>query len=86
MKSSKTVLIRWEEPAPFSELLNQEELDINWTEVERELGQDCVDWLLKQDRADCQLSLEFTPSGYKQLIAEFFNKKIAVSYHLMWAK
>ena len=86
MKSSKTVLFRWSKPSPFSELLNEDNLDIDWPAVQRELGVDCVEWLLKQSKEKCQLSLEFAPSGQKQLVAEFFDEKTAVTYHLMWAK
>jgi len=86
MKTSKTILYRWPNPSGLAEILNDGGLDIDWPLVKRECGEDCVEWLLKQDNAKCQLSLEFSQSGYKQLIAEFFDEKVAVSYHMMWAK
>jgi hypothetical protein len=78
--------MRWDKASPFSELLHQEDLDIDWPAVQRELGVDCVEWLLKQNESECQLALEFTPAGHKQLVAEFFNDKLAVTYHMMWGR
>lgn len=81
MKSSKTVLYKWNQAR-----IHEDSLDIDWPAVQRELGVDCVEWLHKQPDSKCQMMLEFPPDGGKQLVAEFYDDKLAVTYHMMWAK
>ena len=85
MKNSKTVLYKWSEGNIHSNY-DDSRLDIDWPAVQRELGVDCVEWLLNQDKDKCQLALELTPNGGKQLVAEFFDDKLAVTYHMMWGR
>jgi hypothetical protein len=85
MKSSKTVIYSWGKNN-IHEHQDDTRLDIDWPAVQREVGVDCVEWLLEQDDSKCQLMLELTPQGGKQLVVEFYDEKTAVSYHMMWAK
>ena len=80
MRNTKVILYQWplgDDPDEF--------LDIDWSAIHKECGLDQIKWLNKQPHDVCQLSLELFPGG-KRLIAEFFNKEIANTYHLMWAK
>ena len=60
-------------------------LDIDWPLVQQKLGLDQVEWLLKQDRNNCQLILDKSNINFK-LVAEFYNPKTLMTYYLMWTK
>jgi len=80
MKSTSVTLYQWTpESAP------EEYMDIDWPLIHKECGVDHIEWIQKQSFNDCMLSLEFFQGG-RRLIVEFFNKKTAQQYHLMWAK
>jgi len=61
-------------------------LDIDWPKVQKEIGEDHLQWLYNQPKEDCQLMLEFSKSGNKSLIVEFYNEKLSKTYALMWSK
>jgi hypothetical protein len=78
MKTSKIELLKW--------LPNEgENIEIDWPKVHKTIGVDHTNWLLKQDRSQCQLILERTDM-YCRLVAEFYNTELITAYHLMWAK
>ena len=62
-----------------------ENIEIDWPKVHKTIGIDHTNWLLKQPQELCQLMLERNDM-YCRLIAEFYDEKTLVSYHLMWAK
>ena len=62
-----------------------ENIEIDWPKVHKTIGIDHTNWLLKQPHELCQLMLERNDM-YCRLIAEFYDEKTLVSYHLMWAK
>ena len=78
MKTERVELLRWlpEEG---------EYIEINWPKVHKTLGLDQTQWLLKQPENLCQLMLE-RRDMYCRLIAEFYDAKTLMTYHLMWAK
>jgi hypothetical protein len=78
MKNKKVELLKWlpEEG---------EYIAIDWPKVHKTIGVDQTKWLLKQPQESCQLMLERNDM-YCRLIAEFYDEKTLVSYHLMWAK
>jgi len=86
MKTSKVTLTEWIYPSEI-----EDTIDIDWPRVQREVGEDCLRWLMEQPHEHCQLVLEKSEHGHtmqsmRRLVAEFYNEKTAVSYHLMWAK
>ena len=78
MKTNKIDLAKWG-PA------ESESIEVDWPKVQRELGTDHLDWLLKQDHSKCQLIVERNDK-YCKLVAEFYEDKLLTYYHLMWAK
>ena len=62
-----------------------ENIEIDWPKVHKTIGIDHTNWLLKQPQELCQLMPERNDM-YCRLIAEFYDEKTLVSYHLMWAK
>ena len=78
MKTNKVELLKWlpEEG---------EYIAIDWPKVHKTIGLDHTKWLLNQSEDNCQLVLERNDM-YCRLIAEFYNEKTLVNYHLMWAK
>ena len=78
MKTSKIELLKW---LPTE----GENIEIDWPKVHKTIGVDHTNWLLQQDRSQCQLILERTDI-YCQLVAEFYDTKLIAAYHLMWAK
>jgi hypothetical protein len=78
MKNKKIELLKWL-PA------EGENIEIDWPKVHKTIGIDQTKWLLKQPQESCQLMLERNDM-YCRLIAEFYDEKTLVSYHLMWAK
>lgn len=81
MKTSKHTLYEW----PHDLLEPKEFYDIDWPMVHKQCGLDCIEWINKQKKSDCQLSLELSRDG-RRLVIEFFNPHIETQYHLMWAK
>ena len=78
MKTSKINLAKW---GPTE----GESIEVDWPRVQRELGVDHLEWLLKQDHSKCQLVVERNDT-YCKLVAEFYEDKLLTYYHLMWAK
>ena len=78
MRKSKVELLKW---LPSE----GEYIDIDWPKVHKTIGLDQTNWLLKQPEEACQLMLERSDM-YCRLIAEFYNERTLVEYHLMWAK
>jgi hypothetical protein len=78
MKNKKIELLKW---LPSE----GENIEIDWPKVHKTIGIDQTKWLLKQPQVSCQLMLERNDM-YCRLIAEFYDEKTLVSYHLMWAK
>jgi hypothetical protein len=78
MKTSKIELLKWlpEEG---------EYIEINWPKVHKTIGLDHTNWLLKQPKEQCQLVLERNDM-YCRLVAEFYEERTLLNYHLMWAK
>ena len=83
MKTSKIELLKW---LPSE----HENIEIDWPKVHKTIGLDHVEWLLKQPKSQCQLVLEKSHDAAFQdqcrLVAEFYNEKTLINYHLMWAK
>jgi len=81
MKSNRIKLVEWQyttdESANF--------LDIDWPYVQKTIGRDQLDWLLKQPKTHCQLIMDKSGTDVK-LIAEFYDTGTLTTYHLMWAK
>jgi hypothetical protein len=60
---------------------------IDWPVVQKEAGQDHLEWLLKQDKDRCQLVVEHRAnSTHHYLIAEFYDNRLITEYFLLWAK
>ena len=62
-----------------------ENIEIDWPKVHNTLGLEHTNWLLKQPHDLCQMMLE-RKDCYCRLVAEFYDQRTLVSYHLMWAK
>jgi len=78
MKTERVELLKW--------LPNEGEvLEIDWPKVHKTIGADHTAWLVKQPHEICQLFLERNDS-YCRLVAEFYDSRALVNYHLMWAK
>ncbi len=78
MKTNKVELLKW---LPSE----GETIEIDWPKVHRTIGIEQTRWLLAQPEDHCQVVLERNDM-YCRLIAEFYNERILVNYHLMWAK
>ena len=78
MKSRRVVLTQW-----FPQ--EGEYIDIDWPKVQKTIGVEHLEWLLKQPKDQCQLVLDRSQSKIK-LVAEFYSDSLAVHYHLLWAK
>jgi hypothetical protein len=78
MKNNRIVLTEW-----FPS--EGENIEIDWPKVQRTIGIDHLEWLLKQNKDQCQLYIDKNQSKIK-LVAEFYNEKLFAVYHLMWAK
>jgi hypothetical protein len=78
MKTERVELLKWlpEEG---------EYIAIDWPKVHKTIGIDHTNWLIKQPEDQCQLMLERNDS-YCRLVAEFYDNRALVNYHLMWAK
>jgi hypothetical protein len=77
MKHSKIQLFDW--------ISNSENVELDWPKIQRELGVDHLEWLLKLPKNDCQLVVEKHDENYA-LVAEFYDTRLEVEYHLRWAK
>ena len=62
-----------------------ENIEIDWPKVHKTIGLDHTNWLLKQSKDQCQIVLE-RRDMYCRLVAEFYDQRTLVNYHLMWAK
>ena len=60
-------------------------IEIDWPKVHKTVGVDLINWINKQPKEKCQLVVDKLNDDFK-LIAEFYDEKTLVSYHLMWAK
>ena len=78
MKTERVELLKW---------LPEEgdTVEIDWPKVHKTIGVDHTQWLLKQPHNLCQMILERNDM-YCRLIAEFYDNRALVNYHLMWAK
>ena len=80
MKSKSIEIAKW-----FRESF--ETIDIDWPRVQRQVGTDQLEWLLKQDKTRCQLMVENRQDdSHQYLIAEFYDDRLATEYYLLWAK
>ena len=78
MKNNRVLLTEW---LPSE----GENIEIDWPKVQRTIGVDHLEWLLKQQKEQCQLFIDKNQNKVK-LIAEFYNEQLLTAYHLMWAK
>lgn len=78
MKTSRFELVMW---LPTE----SEAIEIDWPKVHKTIGVDQTNWFLQQPTNACQLILERC-DVYCRLVAEFYDEKTLVNYHLMWAK
>jgi hypothetical protein len=78
MKTSKVELLKW---LPKE----GEYIEIDWPKVHKTIGLDQTNWLLNQPKNHCQLVIERNDM-HCRLIAEFYEERTLLSYHLMWAK
>jgi|TARA_B110000285_G_scaffold191844_1_gene219878 hypothetical protein len=83
MKNTKVAVYKWEHKAQLDHPIDGQ-YDIDWPLIRNAIG-DELDWLLKHDQKDLQLMLEVN-AGERHLVADFYNKRTLVEYHLMWAK
>lgn len=60
-------------------------IDINWPKVHKTIGVDQTKWFLSKDLDQCQLVIDKIGDDYT-LVAEIYDEKTLVEYHLMWAK
>lgn len=75
MKTKRVVLADWVSTDLY--------LDIDWPAVQRKLGVEQVDWLLRQSTSKCQLVLDKSDINFK-LVAEFYDEQTLLTYLLMW--
>ena len=78
MKTHRFELVKW---LPQE----SESIEIDWPKVHNAIGIDQTNWFLEQPKDACQLMLEQC-NAYCSLVAEIYDEKTLVSYHLMWAK
>jgi hypothetical protein len=77
MKTNRILLSKWHS--------SDENIDIDWPRVQRDLGEDQVKWLLNQPKSQCQLVLDKHDQDFT-LQAEFYSEQLLVTYHLMWSR
>ena len=77
MKTSRIKLASW--------VSDDENLDIDWPQIQRLVGADHIEWLLKQPKNLCQLVVDKKESNHS-LTVEIYDEKLLVEYHLIWAK
>lgn len=73
----KQTVFKWSE-------LPKADISIDWPMVHTAVGSEHIEWIKDQPLTKCQLVLEMLDNEYK-LVAEFYNKKTANDYMLMWA-
>lgn len=76
MKTTRIDLVNW---TSF-----EDNIDIDWPMVQRKVGKEKVEWLLKQPKDQCQLVVDKVLNDLK-LVAEFYDNKLLIQYHLMWS-
>lgn len=76
MKTTRIDLVNW---TSF-----EDNIDIDWPMVQRKVGKEKVEWLLKQPKDQCQLVVDKVLDDLK-LVAEFYDNKLLIQYHLMWS-
>lgn len=76
MKTTRIDLVNW---TSF-----EDNIDIDWPMVQRKVGKEKVEWLLKQPKDQCQLVVDKVLNDLK-LVAEFYDNKLLMQYHLMWS-
>jgi len=64
---------------------NKDTIEVDWPKIHQMVGQDHVEWLLKQSHDKCQLVVDKTCENFA-LVAEFYDERHLMQYHLMWAK
>lgn len=79
MKSKRFELYHW------SSNNGTQIIDVDWPKVQQAIGLDHVEWLLKQPIEKCQLVVDKIDEDFK-LVAEIYDEKTLLSYHLMWGK
>jgi len=77
MKTKRIPLTSW--------VSDQDNIDIDWPRVQRDLGLNQVEWLLKQSHDECQLFVDKSGNDFT-LTAEFYTSEVLLQYHLMWSK
>jgi hypothetical protein len=77
MKTKRLPLSKWRS--------SEVDIDIDWPRVQRDLGEDQVEWLLKQPSDQCQLVLDKHAQDFT-LFAEFYSEQLLITYHLMWSR
>lgn len=76
MKTTRIDLVNW--------ISFDDNLDIDWPMVQRKIGKEKIEWLLKQPKEQCQLVVDKSLENLK-LVAEFYDNKLLIQYHLMWS-
>ena len=79
MKNSRFKLYNW------STNDGTEIIDVDWPKVQKTVGTDHIEWILKQDREKCQMVVDKLDQDYA-LMVEFYDDTLLTAYHLMWAK
>lgn len=81
MKSKSVPLTKWHTIES-----GNPNLDVDWPRYHQEIGEDCIEWLLKQERSGrCQLVVERQLSRAR-LAVDIFDDAMLTEYHLMWSK
>jgi hypothetical protein len=79
MKSKRIELYHWQTNN------GTDMIDVDWPKVQKAIGIEQVTWLLKQPHEQCHLVVDKVNDDFK-LMAEFYDERTLLSYHLMWAK
>lgn len=60
---------------------------VDWPEIHKQAGLECIQWLKAQDPSQCQMVVEQGhKDNYNRVVAEIYTDKLATLYSLMWAK
>ena len=76
MKTSRIKLFAWES--------DDDRIDLDWPRIQREIGKDRLEWLLKQELQQCLLVVDKSGNKFR-LMAEFYDEQCLTIYHLMWS-
>lgn len=80
MRSKSVALTKWHTVES-----NSANLDVDWPRYHQEIGETCIQWLLKQERAGrCQLVVERQLSRAR-LAVDMFDDAMITEFHLMWS-